>query len=49
MDMSMGSMSAGDGIPALLDFPKIFFAIIGVVVAIAAAANLITIILYRQR
>jgi hypothetical protein len=49
MDMSMGSMSSGDGMPPLLDFPKIYYSVVGVTVGIAAIANLINIILYRQR
>ncbi|KAF2418004.1 ferric reductase [Tothia fuscella] len=47
--MDMGSVSSGNGIPPLSEFPKIFFGLIGGLVAVAAIANLITIILYRQR
>jgi hypothetical protein len=50
MDMgAMGSMSAGQGIPPLLVFPQIYWAVVGVTVGIAAVANFINIILYRQR
>jgi hypothetical protein len=49
MDMSMGSMSMGNGIPALIEFPKIYLGIVGGAVGIAAGVNLINIILYRQR
>jgi hypothetical protein len=50
MDMgAMGSTSTGGGVPALLVFPQIYWAVVGVTVGIAALANLINIILYRQR
>jgi hypothetical protein len=53
MDMSdmgaMGSMSSGNGVPTLLVFPQIYWAVIGVTVGIAAVANFLNIILYRQR
>lgn len=49
MDMSMGSMSIGNGIPALGEFPKIYLGLVGGVVGIAAIANLTDIIICRQR
>lgn len=49
MDMSMGSMSIGNGIPPLIEFPKIYLGIVGGVVGIAAIANLANIIICRQR
>jgi hypothetical protein len=50
MDMgAMGSMSSGVGVPALLVFPQIYWAVIGVTVGIAAVVNLVNIILCRQR
>lgn len=49
MDMSMGSMSIGNGIPPLIEFPKIYLGIVGGVVGIAAIANLTNIIICRQR
>ena len=47
--MDMGSMSSGNGVPPLDDFPKIYYAVVGVAIGVAAVANLINIILYRQR
>lgn len=49
MDMSMGSMSMGNGIPALAEFPKIYLGLVGGVVGIAAIANVIDIFICRQR
>ncbi|TLD29934.1 ferric-chelate reductase [Venturia nashicola] len=49
MDMSMGSMSTGNGIPALGEFPKIYLGLVGGVVGIAAIANVIDILICRQR
>ncbi|QDS70121.1 hypothetical protein FKW77_005359 [Venturia effusa] len=49
MDMSMGSMSIGNGIPALTEFPKIYLGLVGGVVGVAAIANLSDIIICRQR
>lgn len=49
MDMAMGSMSIGNGIPPLIEFPKIYLGIVGGVVAIATIANLANIIICRQR
>lgn len=49
MDMSMGSMSSVPGIPPLLEFPKIYYAVVGVTVAIATVANVIYKLQHRQR
>jgi hypothetical protein len=49
MGMDMGSMSSGTGIPALEDFPKIYWAVVGVTIGIAAVVNVINIMICRQR
>lgn len=47
--MDMSSMSIGTGIPALGEFPKIYLGLVGGVVGIAAIANVIDILICRQR
>lgn len=44
--MSMGSMAQ---LPALTDFPKFYYAVVGSAVAVAALVNVYNYILYRQR
>ncbi|KAF1852099.1 ferric-chelate reductase [Cucurbitaria berberidis CBS 394.84] len=44
--MSMGHMSK---LPALTDFPKLYYAVVGTAVGVATLVNLYTYILYRQR
>lgn len=43
--MSMGSMP----LPALPEFPKFYYAVVGSAVAVATAVNIYNILLYRQR
>jgi hypothetical protein len=43
--MSMGSMS----LPALEDFPKLYYAVVGTAVGIATLVNIYNHVLYRQR
>ncbi|KAF2196510.1 ferric-chelate reductase [Delitschia confertaspora ATCC 74209] len=47
--MAMGSMSMGNGVPPLLDFPKMYWAVVGTAVAIATMVNVYNKVLYRQR
>ncbi|KIW09547.1 uncharacterized protein PV09_00420 [Verruconis gallopava] len=49
MNMDMGSMSSGAGIPPLEDFPKIYWAVLGVAIALATVVNVINIMICRQR
>lgn len=50
MDMGdMGGTSSGAGMPALVDFPKIYWAIVGATIAFATLVNVINIIICRQR
>jgi hypothetical protein len=51
MDMSgmpMGSMSTG-GLPALIEFPKMYWAVVGSAIGVATLVNLFNYVLYRQR
>ena len=48
MGMAMGSMSMG-GLPPLIDFPKMYWAVVGSAVGIATLANVFNHVLYRQR
>lgn len=47
--MSMGSKSAGHGIPRLSSFPKMYWAVVGTAIGIAAMVNLFNFMIYRQR
>ena len=47
--MSMGMMSTGAGVPNLFYMQQIFWAFIGSAIGVAALANLLNQILYRQR
>ncbi|KAJ9500301.1 ferric-chelate reductase Frp1 [Exophiala xenobiotica] len=48
-DMDMGSMSAGDGVPGYFYMQKMFWVVIGSVIAFAALLNLLDHILLWQR
>ena len=45
----MGSMSAGNGIPPMQDFPKIYWGVVGGTIGIATVVNIINILICRQR
>lgn len=47
--MSMGSMSMGSGVPNLFYLQKIFWAVTGSVIGLAAAMNAYNKLLFRQR
>ncbi|KAF2259062.1 ferric-chelate reductase [Lojkania enalia] len=46
--MAMGSMSMG-GMPALVDFPKFYWAVVGSAIGVAMLVNVFNYVLYRQR
>jgi hypothetical protein len=48
MDMSMGDMAMG-GLPPLIDFPKMYWAVVGSAIGVATLVNIYNNILYRQR
>jgi len=48
-DMAMGSMSAGAGIPPLLEFPKFYYAVVGSAVGVGTLVHIYNHFLYRQR
>ncbi|KAI5267151.1 hypothetical protein E4T47_08090 [Aureobasidium subglaciale] len=49
MDMSMGNMSMGNGIPSLFTFERMYWAVVGAVVAAFTLVNLYSWFLCRQR
>lgn len=49
MDMDMGSMSSGGGIPLMEDFPKIYWGVLGGTIGIATLVNIANILICRQR
>ncbi len=49
MDVSAGSMSIGTGVPSMFHLQNMYWAVIGAVVAFAAAVNILEMILCRQR
>lgn len=44
----MGSMSMG-GMPALIEFPKFYWAVVGTAIGVATLVNIYNHVLYRQR
>jgi hypothetical protein len=46
--MAMGSMSMGGALP-LLDYPQMYWAVVGAAIAVATLVNIFNHILYRQR
>ncbi|KAF2131059.1 hypothetical protein P153DRAFT_395450 [Dothidotthia symphoricarpi CBS 119687] len=46
---SMGSMGSTAELPALTEFPKFYYAVVGCAVAVATLVNIHTYVLYRQR
>lgn len=49
MDMSMGDMSMGDGVPSLFYLQKMYWAAVGTAIAIATATNIYEKALCRHR
>lgn len=48
-NMPMGSMSAGNGIPPLFTFQKMYWAVVGTAIGIATMVNLLNYVIFRQR
>lgn len=49
MDGGMGNMSIGDGVPGLFYMQKMYWAVVGAVIATATAINIYNKALCRQR
>jgi len=49
MDMPMGSMSMGPGVPGLFYLQKMYWAVVGAAIAAATVVNLLNHVLARQR
>ena len=49
MSSGMGSMSMGDGVPNVFYLQKIYWAVIGGAIGLAAFANMVNKALYIQR
>jgi hypothetical protein len=48
-DMPMGSTSAGNGIPSLFTFQRMYWAVVGTVIGIATLVNVLNYVIFRQR
>jgi hypothetical protein len=48
-NMPMGSTSAGNGIPSLFTFQRMYWAVVGTVIGIATLVNVLNYVIFRQR
>lgn len=49
MDMSMGNMSSGNGVPSYFTFERMYWAVVGAAIAAFTLVNLYSWFLCRQR
>lgn len=49
MNMDMGGMSIGNGIPSLFTFQRMYWAVVGTAIGIATVANLLNRFLSQHR
>ena len=48
-NMPMGSTSAGNGIPSLFTFQRMYWAVVGTAISIATLVNALNYVIFRQR